>query len=156
MMPDVIRCSCVAVHAIRLCSIISLVCACISIVRLKGPRDILIVQMESRSFSISTPLHPGKRQPTSFRSIIKDHTLLIGNFTVNITSLVGIFPPLVKVMESSLQRARENLETAQGRYEAGSGPYMLSFRVSACVRDRAKTSVESTAIMMYRCIPSPI
>ena len=27
-------------------------------------------------------------------------------------------------MESSLQKARENLELAQGRYEAGIGPYI--------------------------------
>jgi outer membrane protein TolC len=30
----------------------------------------------------------------------------------------------VNVMESSLQKARENLEIAQGRYEAGLGPYI--------------------------------
>jgi len=30
----------------------------------------------------------------------------------------------IDVMESSLQKARENLETAQGRYEAGIGPYL--------------------------------
>ena len=30
----------------------------------------------------------------------------------------------IQVMESTLQKARENLETAQGRYEAGVGPYI--------------------------------
>lgn len=30
----------------------------------------------------------------------------------------------IEVMESSLQKARENLEIAQGRYEAGFGPYI--------------------------------
>jgi outer membrane protein len=30
----------------------------------------------------------------------------------------------IEVMESSLQKARENLELAQGRYEAGIGPYI--------------------------------
>jgi outer membrane protein len=30
----------------------------------------------------------------------------------------------IQVMESSLQKARENLELAQGRYEAGIGPYI--------------------------------
>jgi TolC family type I secretion outer membrane protein len=30
----------------------------------------------------------------------------------------------IEVMESSLQKARENLEIAQGRYEAGVGPYI--------------------------------
>ena len=30
----------------------------------------------------------------------------------------------IDVMESSLQKARENLELAQGRYEAGFGPYI--------------------------------
>ena len=30
----------------------------------------------------------------------------------------------VDVMESTLQKARENLEIAQGRYEAGVGPYL--------------------------------
>jgi outer membrane protein TolC len=30
----------------------------------------------------------------------------------------------IEVMESTLQKARENLEIAQGRYEAGVGPYL--------------------------------
>src|SRR5512144_1244720 len=98
-MPEVRRCSCVAVHAIRFCSTISVVCACISIMRLKGPSDILIVQTESRSFRILTPLQPGNRHPTSRRSVMKDQTLLMGSLMVKITSFDGMYSPFLIQMD---------------------------------------------------------